>query len=286
MKIINPVMWLFIGAALCGKIQAQSSESFGFDGPDNAPIYVIEGNFSQNYTVNSMNYDVDWNMMMDPGSGSLVGTGNFAIDGYFYYYYNWWGINFSGSVATAFTAKQAGTVLRVNGKMAMTGTGYFAGYYVDRCAVNYTYSNFQIDSFAGSMSGNMSAKGTVRVPGYGTYPVNIPTQYLAQELPDVNQDGEWDSTGEWTAEVDATVDAKGKIVGTGELIVWDEFGEAYDVIPQNVSGSLKKGVVALSAAGNSKPTSKIKVNLTYLQSNDETVANKSSVSAYGQNRKF
>ena len=285
MKIINPVMWLFIGVALCGEIQAQSSESFGFDGPDNAPIFVIEGSFSQNYTVNSMNFDVDWNMMMDPSSGSLVGTGNFAIDGYFYYY-NWWGINFSGSVATAFTAKQAGTVLRVNGKMAMTGTGYLASYYVDRCAVNYTYSNLQVDSVAGSMSGNISAKGSVRVPGYGTYPVNVPRQYLAQELPDVNQDGEWDSTGEWTAEVDATVDAKGKIVGTGELTVWDEFGEAYDVIPQKVSGSLKKGVVALSATGNSKPTSKIKVNLTYLQSNDETVANKSSVSAYGQNRKF
>lgn len=286
MKIIKSVMWLFIGAALCGKIQAQSPESFGFDGPNSAPIYVIEGNFSQNYSVNSMNFDVDWYMMMDPSSGSLIGTGNFAIDGYFYYYYNWWSINFSGSVAAAFTAKQAGTVLRVNGKMPMTGTGYFAGYYVDRCAVNYSYSNLQIDSVAGSMSGYISAKGTVRVPGYGTYPVNVPTQYLAQELPDVNQDGEWDSTGEWTAEVNATVDAKGKIVGTGELTVWDEFGEAYDVIPQKVSGKLKNGVVTLSAAGNSKPTSKITVNLTYLQSNDETVANKSSVSAYGQNRKF
>ena len=71
-------MWLFIGAALCGKIQAQSSEDpLYLTGPDNAPIYVIEGNFSQNYTVNSMNYDVDWNMMMDPSSGSLVRNGEF-----------------------------------------------------------------------------------------------------------------------------------------------------------------------------------------------------------------
>jgi len=278
-------MWLFIGTAFCGRVKADSSESFEFDSPNSAPIYVIEGNFSQNYTVNSMNFDVDWNMMMDPSSGSLAGIGNFAIGGSFYYY-NWWSINFSGSLAAAFTFKQTGTVLRVNGKMAMMGTGYFAGYYVDRCAVNYTYSNFEIDSLAGRMSGNMIAKGSVRVPGYGTYPVNVPTQYLAQELPDVDQDGEWDSTGEWTAEVDATVDAKGRIVGMGELTAWDEFGEAYDVIPQKVSGSLKKGLVTLSAAGKSKPTSKIKVNLTYLQSNDETVANQSSVSAYGQNRKF
>jgi hypothetical protein len=42
----------------------------------------------------------------------------------------------------------------------------------------------------------------------------------------------------------------------------------------------------MAAAGNSKTTSKIKVNLTYLESNEETVVNKSSVSAYGQNRKF
>ena len=136
------------------------------------------------------------------------------------------------------------------------------------------------------MSGYGSAKGRAIVPGYGSYPVNVPTTYISQELPDTDTNGEWDSTGEWTEEVNATVDAKGKIVGTGELTVWDEFGEAYDVIPQKVSGKLKNGVVTLSAAGNSKPTSKIKVNLTYLQSNDETVANQSSVSACGQNRKF
>jgi len=278
-------MWLFIGAALCGKIQAQSPESFGFDGPNSAPIYVVEGDFSLSYTYNNIDYSLDWSCTMNPATGSLIGAGNFAFDGYFYYY-GWQSIYFGGSMGVALTAKQAGNVVRVNGKMALSGGGSIAGYTVSSLIITYTYTNIDVDPVLGQMSGYGSAKGRATVPGYGSYPVNVPNTYISQELPDTDTNGEWDSTGEWTAEVNATVDAKGKIVGTGELTVWDEFGEAYDVIPQKVSGKLKNGVVTLSAAGNSKPTSKITVNLTYLQSNDETVANKSSVSAYGQNRKF
>jgi hypothetical protein len=136
------------------------------------------------------------------------------------------------------------------------------------------------------MSGYISAKGRATVPGYGSFPVNVPRTYLSQELPDADTDGQWDSTGDWTAEIDATVTSRGKISGTGELAVLDEDGEVYDLIPQNVSGSLKNGTVSLKAAGNNRSTSKIKLNLTYLQANDETIVGKSAVSAYGQNRKF
>ena len=285
MKITNLIMWLFIGTAFCGKVEAQSSESFEFDSPNSAPIYVVEGDFLLSYRYDNIDYSLDWSCTMNPATGSLIGEGNFAFDGYFYYY-GWQSINFAGSMRVALTAKQAGNVVRVNGKMALSGGGSIAGYTVSSLAITYTYTNIDIDPVLGLMSGYGSAKGRAIVPGYGSYPIKVPTTYISQELPDTDTNGEWDSTGEWTAEVDATVDAKGKIVGTGELTVWDEFGEAYDVIPQKVSGKLKNGVVTLSAAGNSKPTSKIKVNLTYLQSNDETVANKSSVSACGQNRKF
>jgi len=284
-KIIKLIIWLFIGTAFCGKVKAQSSESFEFDSPNSAPIYVVEGDFLLSYTYDNIDYSFDWSCTMNPATGSLIGEGNFAFDGYFYYY-GWQSINFAGSMRVALTAKQAGNVVRVNGKMALSGGGSIAGYTVSSLAITYTYTNIDIDPVLGLMSGYGSAKGRAIVPGYGSYPVKVPITYISQELPDTDTNGEWDSTGEWTAEVDATVDAKGKIVGTGELTVWDEFGEAYDVIPQKVSGKLKNGVVTLSAAGNSKPTSKIKVNLTYLQSNDETVANKSSVSACGQNRKF
>ena len=281
MKITNLIICVFIGNALGCRVMAQTPESVGFDGPENAPIYVIEGDFAQNYSIGGLTYDIDWSMSANPNLGTLIGTGLFDINGY----NSGYSVSFSGAVSIAFTVKQAGSVVRVNGKMGMAGAGYVSGV---SCTANliYNFTNIDVDPLTSTMGGYVSAKGKVTIPGYGSQSINVPTTYLSQQLPDVNSDGQWDSTGEWTAEIDATVDAKGKIVGTGELTVWDEFGDAYDVIPQQVSGKLKNGVVSLAATGNSKPTSKIKVNLTYLESNEETVANKSSVSAYGQNRKF
>jgi hypothetical protein len=281
MKITNLIICVFIGNALGCKVMAQMPESVEFDGPENAPIYVIEGDFAQNYSVGGLTYDIDWSMSANPNLGTLIGTGLFDINGY----NSGYSVSFSGAVSIAFTVKQAGSVVRVNGKMGMAGAGYVSGV---SCTANliYNFTNIDVDPLTSTMGGYVSAKGKVTIPGYGSQSISVPTTYLSQQLPDVNSDGQWDSTGEWTAEIDATVDAKGKIVGTGELTVWDEFGDPYDVIPQQVSGKLKNGVVSLAATGNSKPTSKIKVNLTYLESNEETVANKSSVSAYGQNRKF
>lgn len=285
MKTINPVTWLFIGAALCGKIQAQSSEDIVFDGPDNAPIYVLEGDFTSSYTLSGVDYYLDWFCTMNPATGSLSGAGNFALDGSFYYY-GWQNINLAGSIAVALTAKQAGGVVRVNGKMALSGGGSIAGYAVNSLIITYTYTNVDVDPDLGQMSGYISAKGRASVPGFGSFPVNVPKTYLSQALPDTDTSGEWDSTGDWTAEIDATVDGKGKINGIGELAVLDENGEAYDLISQKVTGSVRNGTVYLAAAGNNRTTSKIKVNLTYLQANETTVPNKSGVSAYGQNRKF
>lgn len=271
---------------LAPSLWAQTPENLEFPGPDSAPVYVIEGNFSQSYPVGGLNFDVDWSVMMDPASGAVAGTGFFSINGSFYYYGYNWPINFDGAVQVDFTAKPAGSVLRVNGKMALEGTGFIAGYYVDRCLVNYNYSNFEVNPATATMSGYMSAKGTARVPGYATVPVNVPAQFVSWNLPDENTNGAWDSAGDWTAEIDAIVDGKGKISGTGELAVVDETGEAYDLIPQTVSGSVKNGTVSLASKGSTSSTSRIKVNLTYLQATDETVPQKSAVSAYGQNRKF
>jgi hypothetical protein len=183
-------------------------------------------------------------------------------------------------------AKQAGSVVRVNGKMALSGSGSIAGYAVNSLIIRYTYTNVDIDPNLGQMSGYISVKGRASVPGYGSFPVNVPKTYLSQALPDVDSDGQWDSTGDWVSKIKASVDGKGKVTGTGDLSVLDEDGEAYDLIPQKVTGQVRRGTVSLAATGNSRATSRIKVNLTYLQANDETVSGKSSVSAYGQSRKF
>lgn len=267
-------------------LPAQSPENLEFSGPDSAPIYVLEGDFNTSYSLNGINYWFGWSCSMNPASGALAGAGNFSLGGSFYYF-GWQSIDFSGTAGVALVAKQAGNVIRVNGKMALSGTGSIAGYWVNPLTITYTYTNMDVDLVLGQMSGYASAKGRASVPGYGSFPINIPKSYVPpMDLPDADTDGQWDSTGDWVAEINATVDGKGKISGNGELAVLDENGEAYDLIAQKVTGSVKNGTVSLAAAGNSRTTSRIKVNLTYLQANDTTVPNKSSVSAYGQNRKF
>ena len=136
------------------------------------------------------------------------------------------------------------------------------------------------------MAGYVSLKGTARLLGRNL-PLSLPRTYLAMDLPDEDMNGQWDSTGNWKiSDIDATVDGKGKIAGTGDFTVLDENGNPYDVVEQKISGTVKKGVVNLTAVGNSKSTSKIKEILTYRESDDQAVAKKSSVSAYGQSRKF
>jgi len=282
LKAKSFLMFLFSCSCL---FWAQAQESFELEGPDNAPIYVLEGDFTSSYTLSGVDYYLDWSCTMNPATGSLSGAGNFALDGSFYYY-GWQNIDFGGTIGVALTAKQAGSVVRVNGKMALSGGGSIAGYAVNSLTITYTYTNVDVDPDLGQMSGYISAKGRASVPGYGSFPVNVPRTYLSQPLPDADTDGQWDSTGDWTAEIDATVDGKGKINGTGELAVLDEDGEAYDLIAQKVTGRVKNGTVSLAAVGNNRTTSKIKVNLTYLQADDSTVPNKSGVSAYGQSRKF
>jgi len=269
---------LLAGASL----PAQTTESLEFEGPDNAPIYVIEGNFSQTYSKDGLTLALDnWAVSMNPSTGALSGGGDFRANGTI----NSVSIDWDGSLNTALNVKLAGSVLRVNGKMSITGSGTIAGYDLDRLALTYTLSNMDVNVAAVQMAGYVSVKGSAKIFGR-TIPLSLPRTYFAFDLPDEDSDGQWDSAGDWTASVDATVDGKGKLTGTGELSVLDDDGEAYDLIPQKVSGSVKNGTVAVAATGNSRSTSRIKVNLTYLQANDATVSGRSSVTAYGQSRKF
>lgn len=223
----------------------------------------------------------NWAVSMNPSTGALSGGGDFRANGTI----NSVSIDWDGSLNTALNVKLAGSVLRVNGKMSITGSGTIAGYDLDRLALTYTLSNMDVNVAAVQMAGYVSVKGSAKIFGR-TIPLSLPRTYFAFDLPDEDSDGQWDSAGDWTASVDATVDGKGKLTGTGELSVLDENGEAFDVIPQKVTGQVRRGTVTLAATGNSRSTSRIKVNLTYLQADDSTVPNKSGVSAYGQSRKF
>ena len=273
---------LFLLAGM--SLSAQTKESLEFEGPDNAPIYVIEGDFSYTDTTNGLTLAMNnWTISMNPSTGALSGGGDFRANGTI----NSVSIDWDGSLNTAMNVKQAGSVVRANGKITINGGGTIAGFWtLDRLSVVYTLSNLTVDIVSKQMTGYVSATGVAKYFSILSIPLRLPRTYLSLDLPDEDRDGQWDSTGDWTASIDATVDGKGKITGTGELAVLNEDGEAYDLIPQKVSGSVKNGIVAMTATGNSRSTSRIKVNLTYRQANDAAVPGKSAVSAYGQGRKF
>lgn len=268
----------------CTSLLAQITESLEFEGPENAPIYVIEGNFSHTFTTNGLTLAMDnWTISMNPNTGALSGGGDFRADGTI----NSVAIDWDGSLNTALNVKQAGSVVRANGKISINGGGTIGGFWtLDRLSLVYTLSNFTVDIASSQMTGYVSAAGFAKYFGILSIPLRLPRTYFSLDLPDGDNDGQWDSTGDWRAEIDGTVDGKGKVAGTGELSVLDENGEAFDVISQKVTGQVRRGTVNLAATGNSRATSRIKVNLTYLEANDATVSGRSSVNAYGQSRKF
>jgi len=278
MKIVAPLL-LFCAASQCfaGSLDLSEFESSG-----NAPIYVIDGDIIYNDTINGLTVGLDWSSSMNAATGSLAGEGDYTISGSV----NSLAIDWAGTIKANMNVKVAGSVVRVNGKLTMSGGGTVAGYTLDRLSLLYTFSNFDLNPNAGQMAGYVNLKGSARLLGRNV-PLSLPKTYLAMDLPDVDMNGQWDSAGDWKIyDIVATVDGKGKIAGTGKFAVLDENENPYDVIEQKISGIVKKGVVSLTAAGNSKSTSKIKEILTYRESDDRAVPKKSSVSAYGQSRKF
>jgi len=262
----------------CTSLRAQSTESLEFAGPDNAPIYVIDGQVSGSHYYRSLLLSYDWNSETDPSLGLLTGSGNFSAEG--------GNINLNGRLDVKMSIKSAGSVVRIGGKMSVQATGVFEGYTIENCVLTYSIPRMSIDPVVGRASGYVSASGRIQTTTGKKAAIHVATTFLPLELPDSSGSG-WDSPGDWRLSViNASVDGKGKITGTGEFAVLDSAGDPYDVIGQKITGTLKGGIVTLTAAGNSKATSKIKVILTYRESDDQTVAKKSSVSAYGQSRKF
>jgi hypothetical protein len=272
-------LFLFCAATQCF---AGSLDSGEFKSSGNAPIYVIDGDIIYNDTINGLTVGLDWSSSMNAATGSLAGEGDYTISGSV----DSLAIDWAGTIKANMNVKVAGSVVRVNGKLTMGGGGTVAGYTLDRLSLLYTFSNFDLNPNAGQMAGYVNLKGSARLLGRNV-PLSLPKTYLAMDLPDVDMNGQWDSAGDWKIfDIVATVDGKGKIAGTGKFAVLDENENPYDVVEQKISGIVKKGVVSLTAAGNSKSTSKIKEILTYRESDDQAVPKKSSVSAYGQSRKF
>jgi len=278
MKKLIPLFLLCVASTCLGGTLDISE----FNGPDNAPIYVIDGDIDYNDTLNGLSVSLGWSSNMNEATGTLTGSGDFTINGSV----NSLAIDWEGTIGANMNVKVAGSVVRANGKMTMSGSGTISGYTLDRLALLYTFTNFDVNPATGQMAGYVSLKGTAKLLGR-TLPLSLPKTYLAMDLPDEDMNGQWDSAGDWKiSDIVASVDGKGKVVGAGNFTSLDENGNPYDSIEQKISGTVKNGVVSLTATGKLKSTSKIKEILTYRLSDDQTVAKKSSVSAYGQSRKF
>lgn len=278
MKKLTPLFLLCLASTCLGG----SLDISEFESPANAPIYVIDGDIDYNENLNGLSVSLRWSSTMNEATGTLAGSGDFTINGNV----NSLAIDWAGTIGANMNVKVAGSVVRANGKMTMSGSGTIARITLDRLSLVYTFLNFDVNPATGQMAGYVSLKGTASLLG-GTVPLSLPKTNLAMDLPDVDMNGQWDSAGDWKiSDIVATVDGKGKIAGTGKFAVLDGNGSPYDIIEQKISGIVKKGVVSMTAVGNSKSTSKIKEILTYRQSDDQTVANKSSATAYGQSRKF
>ena len=278
MKKLTPLFLLCLASTCLGG----SLDISEFESPANAPIYVIDGDIDYNDTLNGLSVSLGWSSNMNETTGALTGSGDFTINGNV----NSLAIDWAGTIGANMNVKVAGSVVRANGKMTMSGSGTIAGYTLDSLSLVYTFLNFDVNPATGQMAGFVSLKGTAKLLGR-TVPLSLPKTNLAMDLPDVDMNGQWDSAGDWKiSDIVASVDGKGKVVGTGNFTSLDENGNPYDSIGQKISGTVKHGVVSLTATGNSKSSSKIKEILTYRLSDDQTVVKKSSVSAYGQSRKF
>jgi hypothetical protein len=285
---------LYLSTILIGwPTYISAQDSLEFTGPDNAPIYVMEGDFKQSgsISVQGQNWDFSSEVQatMDVNSGSLALAGQIDTQGYSNQYL----INMGMSLAAKGISKQAGNTVRWSAKAAMSGpfTIRSGGFITESGFLRgiYQYRNMTLDDITGEQTGTVSYKASL-TNNYGyRFPISQPPTLTTLPRPTIyTSEGEWRAVaGDWSAAIEADVYPSGKINGSGELVVGDT-EDPYANVEQNIKGKLnpKSGVATLNGAGATKATSRVKITLNYVDSSGETLPGKSSVSAYAQKRKF
>ncbi len=283
--------------ALAGVISSSAQEVIEFEGPDNAPIYVMEGDFKQSASIQQMGgtwfYETDIAAAMNVNSGAMTSIGTMAAEGSGFVNGLQFAMTMNISLGLKAVMKQAGNSVRWSGKAAMTGPMTIAvpGYGSESFNVRgiWTYANMTLDPATGEQTGLMSYNATGRNAYGQRFPMRqAPTQTTFPRPTIYSSEGEWrNAAGDWSTDITADVYPNGRIKGTGELTV-GEPEDPYANVEQKVTGKLnsKTDVVTLNSSGATKTTSKVRVTLNYVNATGDTVAGKSSVRAYAQNRKF
>ena len=116
---------------------------------------------------------MDYTLNVDAG-GKITGSGTATLsDGS-----DTLTANFSGTG----TIRSAGTVVRVNMNLKMTGSGYVSGYYATfRANMN---QKLELDATNHQMVGTASGSLSVRVPGLGSKGVRMPPSESITDLPE------------------------------------------------------------------------------------------------------
>ncbi len=297
MKTSSFPLFLFVAAlGLTFNSAATAQEVMNIEGPPSAPIYVLEGHFVQSFDSNLSNgqfhAEVDADETMDINTGALTAQGSMLMEGVAYTDYGAASFDLGANMTIKAVVKQAGTAVRWSGKAAVKGGGGvdvpYYGYEPVTFAMTLTYTNMTLDPASGEQSGQVSLSGSAKANGVKVPIKQAPTYTVIPRPENLQISGEWkDTSGRWASSISPSVDSKGKVSGIAQLVLGDP-ADPYAIVDQKVAGKLnaKTGIVAITGIGASKSTSKTKISLSYLQSTVEIVPNKSSVSAYGQTKRF
>jgi len=293
MKIPKLVLIL----STCALSFASAQESVEFQGPDNAPIYVMEGEFRQTFSLPQLGgtwfVGTEMNSTMNVNSGAMTSVGSLYMEGSG----NVNSLPFSAAMELSFAmkavTKQAGNSVRWSGKAAISGPmsfqTYLYGVETFNFRGNYEYRNMTLDPETGEQTGLMGYDAVGRNAYGQRIPIKQKLTRTTLPRPTIySSEGEWrEVAGDWSTEIVADVFPKNTIRGTGELVVGSP-DDPYANVAQKITGKLntKTGVATLNGTGTQKNTSRVKVTLNYIDSSGETVAGRNSVSAYGQGRKF
>lgn len=276
---------------------ASAQEVIEFEGPDDAPIYVMEGEFKQTGSLEQLGgtwfFETDVAATMNVNSGAMTSVGTMEMEGSGNMNGVQFLMNMDLSLAMKSVMKQAGDSVRWSGKAAMAGPmsiqTYLYGIQTANIRGTWVYRNMTLDPATGEQTGLMSYNAVGR-DSYGQrFPMKqAPTVTVFPRPTIYSSEGEWrEAAGDWSAEIAADVYPNGRIKGIGELTVGDA-EDPYANVTQKVTGKVnsKTGVVTLNGSGAERTTSKVKVTLRYVNSTGDTLEGKSSVAAYAQKRKF
>lgn len=260
------------------RVEIQGAPFGGENWEVGAPIYVINGNAVTNFKVSDgEDIHVEGRFiftMDDAASPNVSALGDYTItrDP------DW---NADMSAASVYKISSFGNLIRVQfrhlarqksgGNLLIEGQNCTTGEILSQGSMVLVSSDPYY--LSGTMGGYVLGRNGRRVVKRCNYANKEFSQSVDVETSDW---GLWDGT--W----DLSVNAKGRISGTGNLQVGQD-EDPVETVPQTITGSVKNGIYTWSAAGRGRDRA---VQVRIVNTSSDVVDGKNQVSAAAQNRKF